>query len=159
MSNAVWGQPGSVSAAKRHWVRILTTRGMLALSLALLLSACSSVPNYGSIPESLSIDVLPNTTKQFVYRVGLPAAAEAKMPSHVPAGRPPGKRDYRKLQNRTAFVVAATGYCRSGYIQLDFRLSNQVQWIRGECREAASEVDIEAFGEKKQLSLKNLSED
>ncbi|MDO3387428.1 hypothetical protein QWI17_16420 [Gilvimarinus sp. SDUM040013] len=130
----------------------------LALLAVLQLPACSSTPSYGSAPESLAIRILPNTSKQFTYRVGLPPELEARMDPRARPGRPPGKRDYRKLQRRTAYVVAQTGYCRTGYFELDFRLSNQVQWIRGECREGANTEDMTVFADKPSLSLDQLED-
>ncbi|MBU2886581.1 hypothetical protein KO507_12485 [Gilvimarinus agarilyticus] len=126
--------------------------GVAVLAMVQLI-ACSSVPSYGSTPESLGIDVLPNGSKQFVYRVGLPPEVEARLNPRARPGRPPGERDYRKLQNRTLYVVTQTGYCRSGYFELDYRLGNQVQWIRGECREGASAEDERNFAERQQLPL------
>ena len=119
---------------------------------------CSSTPSYGDAPESLTVRILPNASKQFIYRVGLSAERDRKADiRHIPR-RAPDKRDYEKLQRRAGYVVAASGYCRNGYLELDFRLSNYVQWLRGECREGATAADMQAFGDKTELPLDNLEE-
>ena len=129
---------------------------LFALPLAGL-AGCSSVPSYGTMPQVLSIQVLPNQSKQFMYRVG--QAAQIASGTLVRAPRyVPDRRDYEKLQRRTAYVVAATGYCRNGYMELDFRLNMQQQWLRGECKESATESDIAAFADRASLPLDNLEE-
>ncbi|MDO3380994.1 hypothetical protein [Gilvimarinus algae] len=136
--------------------RVLITNSLPVLLGAALLAGCSSTPSYGNAPEQLTIRILPNTSKQFVYRVGLSPTMDRNVNPQARPSRAPGKRDYRRLQERTAYVVAATGFCREGYLELDFRLSNYVQWLRGECREGASEADLRAFAERNTLPLNNL---
>ncbi len=131
---------------------------MSVLVMAVIVAGCSSTPSYGDAPESLTVRILPNASKQFIYRVGLSAERDRKADiRHIPRSAP-DKRDYEKLQRRAGFVVAASGYCRDGYLELDFRLSNYVQWLRGECREGASAADMQAFGDKTELPLDNLEE-
>ncbi|WP_049723476.1 hypothetical protein [Gilvimarinus polysaccharolyticus] len=143
---------------------VLTARCRLALfwplgSILLLagLVGCSSVPSYGNTPQSLTVHISPNNSKQFTYLLGrateLSARALVQAPRYVP-----DRRDYEKLQRRTAYVVAATGYCRDGYMELDFRLNMQQQWLRGECKESATEVDIKTFGDQTQVPLNTLTE-
>ncbi|WP_020209898.1 hypothetical protein [Gilvimarinus chinensis] len=129
------------------------------LVLAALLSGCSSTPSYGNLPETLSVRILPNASKQFIYRVGLTPEMDRKANIRRGPSRPPGERDYEKLKARAGFVVAATGYCRDGFLKLDYRLSNYVQWLRGECRDGASAEDMQAFGDKTSLPLNNLPEE
>lgn len=128
-----------------------------AALLAVALLGCSSAPSYGGGAQSLSITILPNHSKQFVYR--LSGAAQQSPGSLAQAPRyMPDRRDYNKLQRRAAYVVSATGYCREGYMELDFRLNMQQQWLRGECKESATDADIKTYAEQTQLSLDALGE-
>lgn len=130
--------------------------GAVLILMVTQFCACSGVPSYGSAPESLTIQILPDTSKQFVYRVGMAPEVEARLGPRARPARPLGERDYRKLQARTAYVVSQTGYCREGYFELDYRLSHSVQWIRGECREGASSEDRQAFAGLTSLPLEAL---
>ncbi|UTF61699.1 hypothetical protein [Gilvimarinus sp. DA14] len=134
-------------------------RLMLMAVLGAALAGCSSTPSYGDLPETLSVRILPNSSKQFIYRVGLSPEMDRKANIRRGPTRAPDKRDYKKLKARTGYVVAATGYCRDGFLELDFRLSNYVQWLRGECREGASADDMQAYGDITSLPLDNLPEE
>lgn len=127
--------------------------------MCLCLSACSTA-SYRGMSETLSFRIMDNHSKQFIYRIERPQPAVGPRPE-VPRGaqvrdRPktaPNEYDYRRLQSKTADVVARVGYCREGYLELDFRLARHVQWIRGECREGASDADIERFGRQGDIPL------
>ena len=140
--------------------RALFILGLVTLG-AMSLTGCASLNDYGSTPQSLDIRILPNTSKQFIYRIGRDGADPGPRISpegRQPQPRMPGRRDYEKLQARTGYVVAATGYCREGYLELDFRLSAALQWVRGECREGATDADIERFGSAGDVALDQLAE-
>lgn len=129
----------------------------MAAGILLGLAACSTVPSYGNTPQALTVRLLADGSKQFTYRLGRvvkrPKGRLEQAPRHLP-----DRRDYERLQRRTAYVVAATGYCRRGYMELDFRLNRRQQWLRGECKEGATEADIEIFGDQKNVSLEALEE-
>ncbi len=146
----------ALAAPVKRYRFALTWLLFSACSLAAL-GGCSSVPSYGEVPQSLTIHILANSSKQFTYRLG--QAAEMSPRALVQSPRyVPDRRDYEKLQRRTAYVVAATGYCRTGYMELDFRLNMQQQWLRGECKESASEADIKHFANQSRVSLDSLAE-
>lgn len=134
--------------------------------IALLAAGCSLGGRYhGALDESLEIDLRENGSKLFVYRlVRLDALDPGRIqvdrgrtrptrPTRAESMEPPGRRDYRHLQEDTERALAATGYCREGYFELDRRLSTQVLWIRGECRETATRSDREQFGGLQELSV------
>ncbi len=126
------------------------------LVMCLCLGACSNASHYEGQNQSLEFRILDNGSKQFVYRTTRRAYGETPRPeTGMPRVRSPipDERDYRRLQNRTANVVAEVGYCREGYLELDFRLAMNVQWIRGECRESASSSDREHFGRQGEIPL------
>src|SRR5690554_6764939 len=106
---------------------IMTPRFAL-IGLCLLVAACSSSHRYEGLNQRLEFRILDNASKQFVYRVTRRTYGDIPHP-----GGPrvrlsvPDEHDYRRLQNRTASVVAEAGYCREGYLELDFRLAVNVQ--------------------------------
>ena len=63
-----------------------------------------------------------------------------------------GRGTYERLQENTAYVVARAGYCREGFFELDKRISRYEMWVRGECKESATEADREFFGATKALT-------
>ncbi|HEY7884393.1 MAG TPA: hypothetical protein VIC08_05540 [Cellvibrionaceae bacterium] len=127
--------------------------------LGLLLGACAS-SFYKGNPQQFETRILSNGSKQFIYRISVAAPAPGPRVDGRENPRQqhevPGRHDYSRLQNRTARIAAATGYCREGYLQLDYRLSSTVQWIRGECREDATEEDIARFGQQGSIALDNI---
>lgn len=135
--------------------------------VALLAAGCSMGGRYhGALDESLEIDLRDNGSKLFVYRLERLDALDPgrlrvdrgrKRPTREESMEPPGRRAYRHLRKDTERVLNATGYCREGYLELDRRLSTQVLWIKGECRETATQADRERFGDRQELSLPSAS--
>ena len=109
--------------------------------------------------ETLEVEILPNTSKMFTYRLRWP---EDHIPSHIQVdrgGRSPGKEFRRggvdvgrktpeRLLENTAYVVERSGYCREGFFELDRSISRYHLWVRGECKDGASGDDLKKFGEK-----------
>lgn len=140
--------------------------GLLLTLLLGLLLACSAPPgrNYtdAGLQETLETEILPNSSKMFVYRLRLPQEA---MPSHVriaegPRRARPGvggieinRNTSRRLEENTAHVVATLGYCREGFLRLDQSISPYHLWVRGECREGATPEDRQRFGQKNTLTV------
>ncbi len=114
--------------------------------------------------ETLEVEILPNTSKMFTYRLRWP---EEHIPSHVrvergggnPArefqhgGVDVGRSTYERLLENTAYVVERAGYCREGFFELDRSISRYHLWIRGECKEGASEADHALFNGKQTLGV------
>lgn len=141
--------------------------GAVMLMAALLLVGCSS--NNGrsyvetEMAETLEVEILPNTSKMFTYRLRWP---EDRIPSHIHVargGNNPGRefsrggvdlgRDtYERLLANTAYVVEHSGYCRDGFFELDRSISRYHLWVRGECKDSASADDQQAFGAKQTLT-------
>lgn len=142
-------------------------RGILLVLAALLMLGCST--NNGRsyvetvMAETLEVEILPNTSKMFTYRLRWP---EDQVPSHINVargGNNPGRgfaqggvdlgRDtYERLRTNTAYVVEQSGYCREGFFELDRSISRYHLWIRGECKDGATAADQQAFGAKKTLT-------
>jgi hypothetical protein len=137
--------------------------GLAAVVAGLALTGCNTVERHQSgMEESLEFEIRPNASKLFVYRLEDPAAAHAhRAQVHRPRPDcqmegPRERRDvrtYRRLQVNTQRALTRTGYCRDGYFELDRRISPNVLWLRGECRDDATEEDIEQFGQKGTLEL------
>lgn len=113
--------------------------------------------------ETLEVEILPNTSKMFTYRLRWP---EGHIPSHIGVARDgstPGKEfahggvdvgrgTYDRLLANTAYVVEHAGYCREGFFELDRSISRYHLWVRGECKDSASAADQQAFGPKQILT-------
>lgn len=146
--------------------QLQSTRPMtLAFSLLMLLLASCAGPgeNYvkSDLKETLEIEILPNTSKMFVYRLRTP---EADVPSAVFIARTPNDRRPQgggvqisrstpeRLLENAQFVVAKIGYCREGFFELDRNLSPYNLWLKGECKEGATDEDKQRFGSAQTLS-------
>ncbi len=137
--------------------------GVSGVLLSILLVGCSSGGrHYGGLKETLSIDVRPNTSKLFVYQLEAPDGLQRPLvqvyrsPKEVSEHRrrePLGDRAYRQLRSDAERAVALTGYCREGFLELDYRLSRAEMWLRGECREGATEADQTRFAERTELPI------
>ena len=144
----------------------MSKRGILMLT-ALLLIGCSS--NNGrsyvetEMTETLEVEILPNTSKMFTYRLRWP---EELIPSHINIARRGsdpgrefaqggvdlGRNTYDRLLTNTAYVIEQAGYCRDGFFELDRSISRYHLWVRGECKEAATGGDQKKFGPQKTLT-------
>ncbi len=136
----------------------------LTVLLACSLAGCAlggGGRHFSHMDETLDINILPDSSKQFVYRLQLQGRPEPDNPRvhRSPADRnysqrgmvEPTDANYRRLQQNAERAVARAGYCRRGYMELDYRLSYHQLWLRGECREGASAEDLERFGDVQTL--------
>ncbi len=112
--------------------------------------------------ETLEVELLPNTSKMFTYRLRWP---EDHIPSHIRVERgggdhrreferggvDVGRGTYERLLENTAFVVERAGYCREGFFELDRSISRYHLWVRGECKDGATAEDQKVFGVKQTL--------
>lgn len=111
--------------------------------------------------ETLEVDILPNTSKMFTYRLRWP---EDHIPSHIHVDRGSGggrefqkggvdvgRGTYERLLENTAYVVEHSGYCREGFFELDRSISRYHLWVRGECKDGATDEDQKTFGAKQTL--------
>lgn len=109
------------------------------------------------LQETLEIQILPNGSKMFVYRLRMP---EDQIPSHIriaQSGRESvpqtgidlGSRSYRSLLYNVDYVVKKTGYCREGFLEIDKSLSRYHIWMKGECKEGSTSDDLQNFGSEK----------
>ncbi len=137
------------------------------ITLSSWLVACSTPGRSyteSTMEETLEIEILPNTSKMFVYRLRWP---EEKIPNLVRIEREPGPRQtYNKggvdisratesrLKQNAAYVVKRMGYCREGYLKIDSSLSRYHLWLKGECKEGATEADQQQFGKQQTLPVR-----
>lgn len=143
---------------------------LLALG-ALLIGVLSACNNSGrsyvksEMVETLEVEIRPNTSKMFIYRLRWP---EALIPSHIrvengsgssrpvdQGGISVGRGTYERLLRNTAHVVERAGYCREGFLELDRSISRHHLWIKGECKEGATAEDQQKFGVQKILTQKD----
>lgn len=137
-------------------------RILAVLGVVCCLTACTSGRSYTDrgLQETLEIQILPNTSKMFVYRLRMP---EDQIPSQVRIAK--SSRDnvrqtgidlssgsYRSLLTNVDYVVKKTGYCRDGFLEIDKSLSRYHIWMKGECKEGASVEDKQTFGTEKTLT-------
>jgi hypothetical protein len=143
----------------------MSKRVFSMLAVALLLISCSA--NNGrsyvetEMTETLEVEILPNTSKMFVYRlrwpepkhdqVGIVQGGGNRGP-HPGGGVKLGRDTHERLLVNTAYVVEHSGYCREGFFELDRRISPMHLWVRGECKDGATDADRQAFGTKQTLT-------
>ena len=140
---------------------------VVASALLSLLAACSTPGRSfteSTMQETLDIEILPNTSKMFVYRLRWP---ESEIPGlvHVergatlreqpnPGGVQVGRSTQERLRENAAYVVKRMGYCREGFLEIDSSSSRYHLWLKGECKEGATDADKQQFGEKQTLPVK-----
>ncbi len=140
--------------------------GVVLFSVCGLLVACSSPGRSytdSTLLETLEIEILPNTSKMFVYRLHQP---EDQMSNgvHIERGGfhsgegPRGGINLssstpQKLIENAGYVVKNMGYCRDGFLEIDSSASRYNLWVRGECKEGATEEDKKKFGTKQTLPV------
>ncbi len=142
------------------------SRLLLALGLVSLLVGCTnSGRSYVDerIQETLEVDILPNTSKMFTYRLRLPAPdplqmAASRRTNEARPGVPLGRDTPARLLANVDYVVRESGYCREGFLELDRSISSFHLWVRGECREGANESDREQFSSAKILTADDWKE-
>lgn len=134
--------------------------------IVLMIGGCQSTGRAyvdTALVETLEIEILPNTSKMFTYRLRWP---EQNIPSHIQVDRGggnPGKAyrrggvdvgrtTHERLLENTDFVVKQSGYCREGFFELDRSISRYHLWIRGECKDDATATDRATFGDKAVLT-------
>lgn len=108
--------------------------------------------------ETLEIEIMPNTSKMFVYRLRMP---EDQMVNGVRVERGGfqrgdgerggiaiGNSTPKRLLENAGYVVERMGYCREGFLEIDSSVSTYNLWLKGECKEGATEDDKKKFGVK-----------
>ena len=112
--------------------------------------------------ETLEVEILPNTSKMFTYRLRWP---EDHIPNHIRIDRgngnpgrefqrggiDVGRGTHERLLENTAYVVERAGYCREGFFELDRSISRYHLWVRGECKDGATAEDRKTFGTRQVL--------
>ncbi len=138
-------------------------RMMGLCGLLFMVAACASNGRSYTdrgLQETLEIQILPNTSKMFVYRLRMP---EDQIPNQVriaqssrdnvrQTGITLGAGSYRSLLMNVEYVVKKTGYCREGFLEIDRSLSRYHIWMKGECKEGATAEDSQKFGAEKTLT-------
>lgn len=136
------------------------------LSLTVLLTACAGGhhrPPRGVMPpagDQLSTKITPGGLKIFHYTVsnqapnGGPGGRRGTPPSggggsgRGAPGQLPGPgagSDKAGIEHMLLAKLSQTGYCRNGYIEISSSVSSDYSFIRGECREVASQDDLNRF--------------
>lgn len=121
----------------------------------LLFAACSSGPNWQPPPanERLDTQIAADGTKFFVFHRSYlrPDAEGREFRRGGPGGGQRGGRGsgpvYAELDvaGRIDAIMERTGYCREGFFELYREQTFNEFSVRGECREGASEADLEQF--------------
>ncbi|MET0355730.1 MAG: hypothetical protein ABW044_03075 [Cellvibrio sp.] len=137
----------------------------LVLTSGLLVACSSPGRSYtdSKLQETLEVEILPNTSKMFVYRLRLP---DDQQPNSVRIERGGFQRGEdnrggiaisgstpKRLLENAAYVVENMGYCRDGFLEIDSSVSQFNLWVKGECKEGATEEDLKKFGTKQILPV------
>lgn len=145
----------------------VTILSAVLVSFCGLLAACSTPGRSytdSKLVETLEIEIMPNTSKMFVYRLRMP---EDRMNNgvHIDRGGFHGGGDGerggvsinsstpKRLTENAGYVVEHMGYCREGFLELDSSASPSNLWLKGECKEGATEDDKKKFGVKQTLPV------
>ena len=138
------------------------------MALGALVASCASQGrNYVSsnMNETLEVEILPNDSKMFVYRLNVP---EDKVPEQVRIARAGGGEgrggEYGGItvghgtqdlvHQNAGFVVEKMGYCKEGFLEIDSSASRFNLWLKGECKDGATADDRKQFGIKQTLPVK-----
>jgi hypothetical protein len=140
--------------------------GALLVSVCGLLVACSTPGRSytdSKLQETLEVEIMPNTSKMFVYRLRMP---ENQMPNNVRierGGFQGGDNDRggvsissstpERLKENAGYVVEHMGYCREGFLEIDSSVSQYNLWLKGECKDGATDDDKKKFGVKQTLPV------
>jgi len=137
---------------------------ILMLLVPLILAACASNQmKQPEIEETLETDIKSNGIKLFKY------TETARMPdgsyrvsSHGKSGGEGGmsgggqdgwfdreSRIKEEMHEKLDARLTETGYCREGYIVLSSSIGGGRSFIRGECKEGATEDDRKKFANSK----------
>ena len=144
---------------------------VLLVTCGLLIAACTSTGRSyveSSMQETLDVEILPNTSKMFVYRLRWPQDEQgnnvhiARNSSFGGGGEGGGGRggvdinrsSEQRLRENAGYVVQNMGYCREGFLVIDSSMSRFHLWLKGECKEGATAEDRKKFGEKQTLPVK-----
>jgi hypothetical protein len=118
--------------------------------LAVVLGACSHTPGPDDIPPGadFSANILGDGTKLFVFSLRL-ARPEGHgmgaMRGQEEEQRSRRPTNVKSMQQALQAMLAENGYCRENYVVLEqYELRNQY-FIRGECRDSATESDRTRF--------------
>jgi hypothetical protein len=64
-----------------------------------------------------------------------------------------GSATQKRLVANAAYVVESMGYCREGFLEIDSSASQYSLWLKGECKDGATEDDKKKFGSKQVLPV------
>ncbi|ACE83674.1 hypothetical protein [Cellvibrio japonicus] len=143
-------------------IRTASSLIVVAVFAALLVACSSPGRSYinDSIQETLEVEILPNTSKMFVYRLRMPQQPDRiQVATSGGPARPPmqggiqiNRSTPERLLENVAYVVRQSGYCREGFMELDRSLAPSHLWVKGECKEGATGEDQERFGRQQVLT-------
>ena len=152
-------------SSSRFPIGILTSLGWVGIC-AFLVSCSTPGRSYtdSKLEETLEIEILPNTSKMFTYRLRVP---EDKISNSIRIERGGFQREEdtrggiaiggstpKRLIENAGYVVEHMGYCREGFLLIDSSASQFNLWVKGECKEGATEDDKQKFGIKQILPVK-----
>jgi hypothetical protein len=132
---------------------------LILLFAPMILVACASNQSQKPEIEELFVtDIKPNGIKLFSYTVTVSRSSgsrsetgrekrggEGGKQGGGSAGRPDRESMIKGIKEKLDARLAETGYCREGYIVLGRRLDRGRSFIRGECKEGATEDDRKEF--------------
>lgn len=112
-----------------------------------------------NMQETLEIEILPDTSKMFVYRLQSPENNNVRIErggfqrNDDVRGIALGSSTQKRLVENAAYVVQHMGYCRDGFLEIDSSASQYNLWLKGECKDGATEDDKKKFGTKQILPV------
>lgn len=135
---------------------------VLVCGLAVACSTPGRSYTGSNMQETLEIEIMPNTSKMFVYRLQLPESQLSNgvrierggfQRSEEVRGISVGGATQKRLVENAGYVVERMGYCREGFLKIDSSASQYNLWLKGECKDGATEDDKTKFGTKQILPV------
>jgi len=135
---------------------------VLACGLVVACSTPGRSYTGSNMQETLDIEILPNASKMFVYRLQLP---DSQLSNGVRIERggfqrgddirgiAVGGATRKRLVENAGYVVERMGYCRDGFLEIDSSASQYNLWLKGECKDGATDEDKRKFGTKQTLPV------
>lgn len=150
----------------------MTKQNSLTFTLLILLSFACSSPTYSPENRIFNTYIRDDNSKIFTlfltqktnsHKAKNKQSTKKSNQNNPDKKQPQNKKQQRKspsvnrknelsinneLREHLSEVLAETGFCRQGYIELEIHIGKGLAKIKGECHESASSADRESYPNK-----------
>ncbi len=121
----------------------LLTVGLLSIWMTTLVGCTSGVADSKGFKSSQSFDIAQDGSKRFRYWL---YREEGKAFLSASSGRFDAEKFERFVDRRVSAVIESTAFCRDGYFIYERVSHPNDAYVKGECRDTASQADRERWG-------------